>query len=317
MKRKVNTDLYPRPIIFNCYKPKDISSQDIVRTFKRHLPDGYGKIGHFGTLDPFARGVLMLGVRGAARLNNFIHEYLPKTYIADGILGKESLTGDTTEGITKEDSSDYLNTVIKDFSKEFIEQKIQEKFLGKYLQAAHIYSAAKYEGKALHEWARQGVHIKKEKKERMIYELEVVEYCFPKLSIKAKVSSGTYIRTLFSDIANYLGTLGVLEDLERVEVGGCSLDNVIKEPHFPKDKNEMILSRGLEVTDVLDFSTIIFDEKEAKLFINGVRLRENQIEKIIRASIDDNIYWVKDKALQVLGAAKIQEGLVVSEFIFT
>ena len=152
-----------KPIIINLYKPKDMSSQHVVRLFKRKFPKKT-KIGHFGTLDPFATGVLMIGVNGAQRLNEYIHECLPKTYIATGILGLETATGDLTEEPTQRDDSEYLRTVIKDFSKEFIETHLRKKFLGVYMQAPHKYSAAKHEGKALHEWARAGVEIKKEKK---------------------------------------------------------------------------------------------------------------------------------------------------------
>ncbi len=149
MKSKKES-LFP-PLVFNVFKPARVTSYDVVRHFKRHLPQGFGKIGHFGTLDPFASGVLMIGICGAARLNDFIHDFLPKTYLAVGKLGIETPTGDYTSEITQKDESLYLSREIASFSREFIEEKLKEKFIGDYWQAPHKYSASKFMGKNLHE----------------------------------------------------------------------------------------------------------------------------------------------------------------------
>jgi tRNA pseudouridine55 synthase len=110
MKPNKNISLIP-PQVFNIFKPAKMTSYDVVRHFKRNLPPGYGKIGHFGTLDPFASGVLMIGIGGAARLNEFIHELLPKTYLAVGKLGIETPTGDYMSEIIQRDDSIYLKKV--------------------------------------------------------------------------------------------------------------------------------------------------------------------------------------------------------------
>lgn len=296
-----------KPVILNIFKPKDMSSQNVVRTFKRKFPKKT-KIGHFGTLDPFACGVLMLGVNGAQRLNEYIHNCLPKTYIASGILGMETVTGDLTEGPSQLDETDYLKTVISEFSKEFIEEHLKANFLGEYWQAPHKYSAAKHEGKALHEWARSGVEIKKEKKRRFISKIEVINYTFPKLIIKFEVSSGTYIRTLFSECARSLGTLGVLEDLEREQIGGCTSANAIKEKDW--DSEEI---KAFEMDEVLDFSSLIMEEKEAKLYSNGVRLNETRALKEVEGSLLDFPYvWIKNERLDILGLAEIKESEIYS-----
>jgi len=100
------------PLVFNLYKPAGTGSQDVVRALKRALPKGtYGKIGHFGTLDPFACGVLMVGVGGAARLNDLIHADCPKTYLARGLLGVSTATGDPEGQVTQRDASPYLADV--------------------------------------------------------------------------------------------------------------------------------------------------------------------------------------------------------------
>jgi len=247
-----------------------MTSYDVVRHFKRHLPTGFGKIGHFGTLDPFASGVLLIGIAGAARLNNFIHEYLPKTYLAVGKLGVETPTGDLTVPPSQVDDSRYLKEEISRLPKEFIEEKLREKFLGDYWQSPHKYSAAKFEGRALHEWAREGIEIKKEQVLRQVYDIKVVKYQFPYLSVRVRVSSGTYVRTLFSDFANYLGTIGTLVSLVRENVGNeVNFKNALKKKDWPLERNESVMAYGLPVNKVLPFSELVLTERQEKIFKNG------------------------------------------------
>lgn len=300
-----------KPVILNVNKPKDISSFDVIRKFKPKLKQ-LGKVGHFGTLDPFASGVLMLGIGGAQRLNEYIHECLPKTYLAQGILGIESETGDLTEEISQRDESDYLKNIIGKFDKVFIQNLIEKKFLGEYWQAPHKYSAAKYEGKALHKWAREGVEIKKEKKLREIYEIEVVKYEFPELWIRFTVSSGTYIRTLFSECANELGTIGVLDSLIREKVGGCNLENSLSKCDWENEQLNLI-----DVDTVLNFSSIIFAEKEVKLYQNGVRLKEDRALSREAGTLGFNYFWVRNEAKDILGLAEIKLGEIVSKINFS
>lgn len=308
---------YKSPLIFNAFKPARITSFDVVRHFKRNLPKGYGKIGHFGTLDPFACGVLMVGVNGAAKLNDFIHEYLPKTYLAVGKLGVETATGDLTEAPIQIDDSEYLKTEIAKFDLEFLEKFIQENFLGEYWQAPHKYSAAKFEGKALHKWAREGVEIKKEKKLRTIHSIEVVKYSFPYLIVRCEVSSGTYVRTLFSDISNKLGTIGTLVSLVRESVGPCSLENKIMKKDWPKGEEWDFEKFGIPVEEVLPFGDIIFEEKEAKLYSNGVQLKVDRAQKIIPSPMSETYYWIKNLDDKMLGLGRIEDGLIHTQFNFS
>lgn len=266
---KKHKTLYP-PLIFNIFKPARMTSYDVVRHFKRHLPYGYGKIGHFGTLDPFASGVLMIGIAGAARLNDFIHEFLPKTYLAVGKLGVETPTGDLTVEPSQIDDSKYLKEEISRLPISFIEEKLREKFLGDYWQAPHKYSAAKYMGKNLHEWAREGVEIKKEEVLRQVYDIAVVKYQFPYLSVRVTVSSGTYVRTLFSDFAHYLGTLGTLVSLVRESVGNeVTSQKALKKKSWAQDKSEEVMSSAMPVKEVLPFQDLVLDTEQEKVFKNG------------------------------------------------
>lgn len=124
MKKK-NKSSYP-PLIFNVFKPARMTSYDVIRHFKRNLPNGFGKIGHFGTLDPFASGVLMIGIGGAARLNDFIHEFMPKTYIATGKLGIDTPTGDYTSEISQTDDTPYLKEEIARFLDLFLKKDLRK-----------------------------------------------------------------------------------------------------------------------------------------------------------------------------------------------
>lgn len=288
-----------------------MSSYDILRVFKRNLGKQLGKIGHFGTLDPFASGVLLIGIRGGAKLNDFVHMYEPKTYLAGGRLGVQTNTGDHTGEVTQTDDSAYTKEIAS-LSIEFIQEKLQEKFLGSYMQAPHTFSAAKHEGKALHQWAREGVEIKKEKKERFIYELEVVSFNYPHLNIRYKVSSGTYIRTLFSDCANYLGTLGSLDTLDREAVGNITTQTALVETSWPDSKDWDIIENSYPVDEILKLPAIKFEEKEARLYSNGVALKVDRAISIEEA--DREHYWVYDQNEQLLGMSYIEEGLIRTQF---
>lgn len=303
MKLNKKQALFP-PLVFNVFKPARITSYDVVRHFKRHLPLGFGKIGHFGTLDPFASGVLMIGICGAARLNDFIHDYLPKTYLAVGKLGIETPTGDYTSEISQRDDSLYLKREIASFDVNFIETKLREKFLGDYWQAPHKYSAAKFMGKNLHEWAREGVEVQKEPVLRYVHHIEVVKYQFPYLSIRVKVSSGTYVRTLFSDMCNYLGTIGSLVSLVRESVGPVTHQSALKMKDWPQDKGELIIGKGMKVEDVLPFARIKLNEKQTLAFRNGAFLRPNDLEFISEGEIKEKYFWMMDPNGVLLGLAE-------------
>lgn len=303
MKPNKKQALFP-PLVFNIFKPARITSYDVVRHFKRHLPMGFGKIGHFGTLDPFASGVLMVGICGAARLNDFIHDFLPKTYLAVGKLGIETPTGDYTSEIVQKDESLYLHQEIARFSPAFIEEKLREKFLGDYWQAPHKYSAAKFMGKNLHEWAREGVEVKKEPVKRFVHDIEVVKYQFPYLSIRVEVSSGTYVRTLFTDMCNYLGTLGSLVSLVRESVGPVSYKTALHKKAWPLDKSPSIIQQGMKIEDVLPFAKFKLNETQTLAFKNGAFLRPDSLNLSSESSLSDKYFWMVDETERLLGLSE-------------
>lgn len=282
------------PLIFNAYKPVGMGSQDVVRHFKRFLPRGtFGKIGHFGTLDPFACGVLMVAVGGAARLNEFIHADLPKTYLAQGLLGVETATGDLEGKVLQKDETPYFRDHIGSFDQPFV-AGVLKPFVGEYWQAPHVISAAKHEGKPLHEWAREGVEIRKEKVRRFIHHAEVVAWDFPRLTIRVTVSSGTYVRTLFAELAQALGTIGHLQTLEREAVGGVVSLQGIKVEHWPSGSESVssLIPRGLRPEEVLPYPVVGIAAADLKNFMNGIAPA---------LSLDGDKAWAQDSQGNLLG----------------
>lgn len=301
-----------RPLIFNVFKPAGITSYDVIRHFKRNLPGGFGKIGHIGTLDPFASGVLMIGISGGTRLNDYIHKYLPKTYIGVGKLGVFTETGDLTVPPQKSDDSRYLKETIRNLPMEFLQQKLQEKFTGKYLQAPHKYSAAKFQGRPLHQWAREGIDITKEKVEREIFALEIMKYKFPYLSFRVTVSSGTYIRGLFQDMAQFLGTYGSLLALVRERVGHIDIKAGLFKKDWPiegKTKNGddwKIEKYGHQLDSILQLDRIdLNDEATSARYRNGVPFKLNEHEISPLNDHIKNKFWIYDHKQVLLGMGRL------------
>lgn len=200
-------------------KPAGISSFGVVARVRRYLSQKAGKkikVGHTGTLDPFATGLLILLSGKATKLSNQFLK-LDKWYEATLRLGKISTTGDP-EGVITEVNVD------RQPSYSDIE-KILPDFLGNIKQTVPIFSAVKINGKRAYQLARQGQKVEMPTREIKIYELEVLSYHFPELVIRTHVSSGTYIRTLGEDIGQALGVGAYLTALRRTKVGNFDLNN--------------------------------------------------------------------------------------------
>lgn len=197
-------------------KPIGWTSHDVVGYLRKQFPKGT-KVGHSGTLDPFASGLLIVGVgRGATkRLDEF--KNLPKTYEAILFLGATSDTQDKDGVIT-------LTNIDKKYTREEIE-KVLQKFIGPQLQTPPMYSAKKINGKKLYELAREGIEVERQPNKIEIYNIELLSYEYPHLKIRVNCSTGTYIRTLAHDIGQQLGCGAYCEKLTRTQIGEHTLDN--------------------------------------------------------------------------------------------
>lgn len=202
-------------MIYNIYKPKDLSSFSIVKKVKNITKE---KVGHSGTLDPFADGVLVLGVgKSTKKLSNIIQ--FDKTYEGIIKLGEKTDSMDLTGNIVEE------KEVCEITEQSLIDCEI--KFLGQLLQRTPMYSARKINGVRLYKLARKNIEIKTNPKLITIKSLKIDSLDENTLKITVDCSSGTYIRVLAEDIAEYLGTVGHLISLTRLSVGEYKLDESV------------------------------------------------------------------------------------------
>lgn len=272
-------------------KEKNCTSRDVVNQVSKILKTK--KIGHTGTLDPIATGVLVLCIGKATKLVEVITSY-DKEYEAEVILGIKTDTKDITGKILKEQKA-----II---SKENIEECLK-KMIGTYNQTVPIYSAVKINGKKLYEYARNNEEIELPKRKVTIKELKLIsdityEKEKTKFKIKCHVSKGTYIRSLIEDIATNLNTIGTMENLKRTKQGNFQIvnANTIKDIENNKFKIypiEEILEKfyKIEMTDDLYFK-----------IKNGSIIKNNYNHDIVAFTKNDKVIAIykeysKDKTL--------------------
>jgi tRNA pseudouridine55 synthase len=213
-------------------KPRGITSFDVIRILRKKL--NIRKMGHAGTLDPLASGLMIIGINdGTKKMSEFLK--LPKTYVADILLGKKSETGDMEGKIIEEKSSEHITD-------EAI-CKVVENFSGKHHLAVPMYSAIKVGGRPLYSIARKKEEGKKltekeiatvpPKKEMEVLSIKLLSV-IPALSrndikikVEMRVSSGSYIRTLAEELGNHLGMPAMLTDLRRTEIGEYSVKDAM------------------------------------------------------------------------------------------
>ena len=214
------------PRIVPANVPPGYSSATHVNRLKKIFGGRLKKVGHFGSLDPFAEGLLLIGFNGAMKWNGYIQRNYRKTYRAQGLLGLKTPTGDLTCP-REEWESTPLDPEIKSIDARKCESLFRQRFPSPYHQSPHPYSASKHKGRPLYAWAREGVIIRKPPVERKVEDLFVLEKEGPRITFRVTVSSGTYIRTLFEDLASLLSSPGVLTHLCRERIGPFSLGDAV------------------------------------------------------------------------------------------
>lgn len=244
-------------------KPSGITSRDVVNIVGKTL--NIKKVGHTGTLDPMATGVLVLCLGNALKVCELITAN-DKEYIAKVILGIETETLDTTSPI--------INTKKTNITKEEIE-KVLNSFKGSYLQEVPKYSAVKINGKKLYEYAREGKEIELPKKMVTIYDIQLVSDITyyndtTTFYIKTTVSKGTYIRSLIRDIGYKLNTYGCMDSLERTRQGIFNIDNSYTLEEI-KNNNYKLLSIEKSLPNI---PLVEVDNKTLFKIRNGVKLKK-------------------------------------------
>ena len=216
------------------------------------------KMGHIGTLDPFAEGLLIVLAGRATKIAPFI-EQLDKTYLARLKLGHKTDTGDRDGEVIETKEVPIL-------TKELINQNLQQ-FLGKSLQTPPKYSALKVNGERAYALARKNVEFELKQREIEVFEIALVNFNAPdEITFICRVSKGTYVRTLAEDIAEKLGCVGHLDELTRVKIGKYSIENSVKAVDA-KPENLISVEKMLE-----DFPSEFVSGDEAKKAKNGVSL---------------------------------------------
>ncbi len=239
-------------------KDVNFTSFDVCNLVKKNLH--ISKVGHSGTLDPFASGLLLITVGKSTKINQFL-ETLDKEYIATLTLGKRSSTLDTEGEILEEQEVSELSVsqIINVFNS----------LLGELEQVPPMYSALKVNGKRLYEYAREGKSIERKIRRINIYSLELLEYQHPNITFKVKCSKGTYVRTLGEQIAERLNTIGYLTYLRRTKVGNfdVSFANSINDIRENKDIKCLPSLEGLQ-----HFKSIVVNEKMKQDIMNGKKI---------------------------------------------
>ena len=248
-------------------KPKNYTSNDIVNKIKKILNT---KVGHTGTLDPNATGVLPLLLGKGTKFSKYLINH-DKKYIATLQLGIKTATADVEGEIIEEKAVD-----VSIYNEEILNEVLNN-FVGKQIQTPPIYSAIKLKGKKLYEYARNNMEVEIPKREIEIYSIQLVEFNVKSNQIKFSVecSKGTYIRSLCEDIATKLGTVGYMIELDRVRAGEFDIKQsvTIEEAQKFKDNDEWLNTNIITLEDLLkNNESINIDNTDMDKFLNGVKI---------------------------------------------
>ncbi len=256
-------------------KPKGITSFDVIRKVSKIL--GIKKIGHTGTLDPLASGVLILVIGKACKLSNEIlsHE---KEYIATVKIGVFTDTLDTDGKVLKTSNDKVPNDI----------EEVLRSFKKTYMQEVPIYSAVKVGGKKLYEYARSGEEVVLPKKEVTIKKIELLEKSEDAFRFKCRVSKGTYIRSLIRDIGFSCNTLMTMSGLVRSMEYNYTLEDSYTLEDIEKGKFKII-----PIEDFLDIPKVEVDDGTYKKIKNGVKLLNTYNVR------DKVLFTYKDKAVAI------------------
>lgn len=260
----------------NVYKPAGKTSHDVVAVLRRLTK--IKQIGHTGTLDPFAEGVLPICIGKATRLIEYLKD--DKAYIATVQLGSATTTYDI-EG-------EIINTSDKQISLSDIEANL-DYFRGEISQLPPIYSAIKVNGKKLYEYARNGEEVLIKPRQVIINKLEIVSFDFEaqQLEILIDCSKGTYIRSIANDLGRILGSYGHLIKLVRVKAGEFIIDNSIKLEDFLS--KEVVEENLLSPLEYLNYPKYSLTEAEKEKVSNGSALNLDLPDGLTLLTYSENI----------------------------
>lgn len=264
--------------ILNVYKPKEWTSHDIVAKIKKITGQ---KVGHTGTLDPLAQGVLPVLIGKGTLCSKYLVNH-NKKYRVELKLGKRTATLDAEGEIVEE--KEIPQGLLEQANQEEI-KKALEKFKGEIEQTPPIYSAIKVKGKKLYEYARKGQEVEIPTRKITIYSIELVEILKDEnvIIFDVSCSKGTYIRTLCEDIATSLKTIGYMQNLVRLQVGEFNVKDSITLTMENEKDLEIIEKNIISVEKIFgEYPKLDIEPSRIKHFLNGVKITQNVKDGIYR-----------------------------------
>lgn len=287
--------------IINIYKPKEWTSYDIVAKIKRITGE---KVGHTGTLDPLAQGVLPILIGKGTQCSKYLVNH-DKKYRVELKLGKRTETLDAEGKIIEE--KEIPQNMLEQSNKSNIE-KILKTFEGEIEQKPPIYSAIKVKGKKLYEYARKGKEVEIPTRKITIYSIELKQIKKEKniIIFDVSCSKGTYIRTLCEDIAKKLNTIGYMQNLLRIQVGEFNIKDSITLTMENKTDLENIEKNIITIEKIFSkYPKVNIEQSKIKYFLNGVKITQN---------LEDGIYRIYTNN-KFIGTGTIKEKLLKRDII--
>ena len=242
-------------------KSKGISSFKAINKLKWIIKSN--KVGHAGTLDPIAEGLLIVMVNNATKFSDNLMKR-DKEYFIELKLGYETATYDTEGEITEK----YEGEI--NISDEKIFEAIRS-FTGEIMQVPPMYSAIKINGEKLYELARKGIEVERQKREAEIYSLIILNFYDNKIRFEVNCSKGTYIRSLFNDIASDTDNFAYMSSLCRSKYGIFKIENAFSLERLKNFNENQLYNSLMKIEDVFEYERIDFDKKYFKHISNGLR----------------------------------------------
>lgn len=287
--------------IINVYKPEGITSFDAVRTVRKMC--GIKKVGHTGTLDPMAKGVLPICLGKSTKIVDYIMNDF-KIYRAVLKLGEVSDTYDR-EG-------EILETKEVNVTEDEVTAAINS-FIGEINQVPPMYSALKVNGKRLYELARKGIEVERQSRKINIYHIKIEEMKLPYVTFEVKCSKGTYIRSLCYDIGNKLKCGALMWDLERTATGNFTKENSIMLENLDM---ESLLEKLLPIDEALHmYEKIYIDDSAETLLVNGVNIKNPAFVKGIDMEVLYRVYLKNGKFIGL--GKKNDKGFKIVKLLLT
>lgn len=255
--------------IINIYKEKGYTSHDVVAKMRGILKQK--KIGHTGTLDPDAVGVLPVCLGSGTKLCDMLTDK-SKEYEARMILGITTDTQDTSGAVLCKQEVSVAEEAVRETILSFI---------GEYDQIPPMYSAIKINGKKLYELAREGKEVERKARRVLIDDIEILQIELPYITMKVNCSKGTYIRTLCHDIGEKLGCGAAMAELKRTRVGQFTLETALKLSDVESLRDAGVLTEHITAVDAVfeELISVIIQDKFVRLIENGNSFYPNQIKQ--------------------------------------